>query len=569
MAKKRTRTAATVQAVSKADQVVQVPLEVISPHPDNPGRQRITKANTAELAADMADHGQLQPITLRPNGPEAYEIIYGERRFRAALLNKWATIAATVRQADNVTALTLQAAENGQRVDIDPISRAAHLAKLTAEQADGSMPLSQAEAGRLYGLTSQSAVSNLVRLLKLPADWQARIRNGELTSKQARALVPYAEAPEVLKIFAEDLADPYSAAEWRRGYDDLVERLRDIARDESRPMDRRTKHYYGYQVGEHPRYFEPTDAQREKLGVCQLPIGKPKKKGAAATLVEVATNATLWEQLNEKQVAAAIEGRKRIDKGKPPTLDSQERAAADRQAKAERQQKLRQILATFRERLLRAGLAEAIKPDWRLSAMVPYVVQRFAFRTRVDGPLAIALAEVTDTVSIKPLEDGAYGAKRAMQAAKVFDGLDASDDPVADTERLQAALVRLFVWPTSPKAAPAKHHGYFVSDPAPDWKTDLLSIPSETLADWCGWFQVTLAGQWKRAAVNGTAAREVFRQTLQQHTKAELLAIARAAKCPPDIACDSTTKAHLVTGILKAHTKAKPLKMPAGWAGRK
>ena len=164
-------------------------IDVTLIHP-NPWQPRLTMdpASILELADDIKANGLMQPPTARSINRH-YELAFGHRRFEA-----WKLAHPGQPMPVNVTDLTdrqmaLQAAaENGQRADLNQIERAKNIERLMEE-----FDLSQIVAGKLYGLNSQGAVSNLVRLLDLPDKVQKMLINGQLAERQARALLAVSE----------------------------------------------------------------------------------------------------------------------------------------------------------------------------------------------------------------------------------------------------------------------------------------------------------------------------------------------------------------------------------------
>jgi ParB family chromosome partitioning protein len=135
-----------------------------------------------ELAASVRVHGILQPIVVRPSG-DGYEIVAGERRWRAAVLAGLATVPAVVRQVGELESLALALVENLQRQDLNPVERARAYRRLSHE-----FGLSQQEIARLVG-RSQPAVANTLRLLSLPQEVLQAVEKGELSEAHARLLL--------------------------------------------------------------------------------------------------------------------------------------------------------------------------------------------------------------------------------------------------------------------------------------------------------------------------------------------------------------------------------------------
>ena len=154
----------------------------ITPDPDQP-RRHFDEASLAELSASVAEHGILQPIVVTvKNG--GYQIVAGERRYRAAVLAKLEKIPAIVRTLTDQHRLEVSLIENIQRRDLSPIETATAYAKLRDQ-----FNLTLDEIGSRVGDKSVSAVSNTLRLLKLPKEVQQAVQDGRLSEGQARPLI--------------------------------------------------------------------------------------------------------------------------------------------------------------------------------------------------------------------------------------------------------------------------------------------------------------------------------------------------------------------------------------------
>jgi ParB family chromosome partitioning protein len=159
----------------------EVPTDQITPNPRQP-RARIDEERFAELVESVRRDGIVQPLLVRGIG-SGWELIAGERRWRAAQAAGLATVPALVREADDRTSLALALVENIVRADLDPIEVARGYARLQDEFA-----LSHAEVATAVG-RSRTAVVNATRLLGLPDDVLALIERGELSEGHGRALL--------------------------------------------------------------------------------------------------------------------------------------------------------------------------------------------------------------------------------------------------------------------------------------------------------------------------------------------------------------------------------------------
>jgi ParB family chromosome partitioning protein len=177
-----------------------VPIAAIRRNPANP-RRHFGDEELQQLATSLRTHGLVQPILVREvAGGEAYEIVAGERRWRAAQLAGLHELPVVVRAVDDREALEIAIIENVQRADLNPIDEAAGYEKLASEHGH-----SHAEIAEAIG-KSRSHVANTVRLLKLPEGVKAHVAEGRLTAGHARALLTAADAEGLAqRIIAEGL----------------------------------------------------------------------------------------------------------------------------------------------------------------------------------------------------------------------------------------------------------------------------------------------------------------------------------------------------------------------------
>lgn len=175
-----------------------VPVEFLRPNPRNP-RKHFAEAELAELAASIRQRGIVQPIVVRamPGLPDAYEIVAGERRWRAAQAADLDEVPIVVVEIDDRTSLEYAILENVQRADLNAIEEASGFQRLMEE-----FGYSAAELGTILG-KSRSHVANLLRLLGLPAAIQAMVVEGRISAGHARALLavkdPQAVAARVVE----------------------------------------------------------------------------------------------------------------------------------------------------------------------------------------------------------------------------------------------------------------------------------------------------------------------------------------------------------------------------------
>ena len=185
----------------------ELPVTAIDPNPYQP-RREFGEAELKELADSIETSGLLQPVLVRPApGPRArgrYELIAGERRWRAIQRLGWEKIPAVVKDADDRALLTLALIENLQRDDLSAMDAATGYQRLMAEFA-----LPQQEVARLVG-KDRSTVSNTLRLLRLPVEVQGYLRRRELSEGHARALLAHADPREMIRLAGECVAAGWS-----------------------------------------------------------------------------------------------------------------------------------------------------------------------------------------------------------------------------------------------------------------------------------------------------------------------------------------------------------------------
>ena len=185
-----------------ASEVLSIPIAAIGPNPRQP-RKCIDAADEAEadLAASIELHGVIQPVLVRPAGPGRYELIAGERRFRACERLGRQTVPAIVRDADEETLLSLALIETLQRKDLDPIEKAEAIRQLIED-----FDLTQEEAAKRVG-KQRSSVANLLRLLDLEPEIREAVSRGTISFGHARALLAVESGSDRMALFQRILRD--------------------------------------------------------------------------------------------------------------------------------------------------------------------------------------------------------------------------------------------------------------------------------------------------------------------------------------------------------------------------
>jgi len=172
---------AAILGESGGQNVRELPVALIDPNPNQP-RQRFDEEGLAALAGSLRERGVLQPVLVRPRGGR-YELIAGERRWRAAQVAGLERIPAVIREVEDGESLELALIENMAREDLNPVEAARACAFLVEE-----LGLTHEEVGKRVG-KSRVAVTNLLRLLELPDDVLQLLAEGKLSEGHGRALL--------------------------------------------------------------------------------------------------------------------------------------------------------------------------------------------------------------------------------------------------------------------------------------------------------------------------------------------------------------------------------------------
>jgi ParB family transcriptional regulator, chromosome partitioning protein len=183
-----------VSAIERARGQRKVPVEFLRPNPRNP-RRSFEEADLEDLAASVREKGIIQPILVRtlPGVADVYEIVAGERRWRAAQRAGLHEVPVLLVEASDREALELAIIENVQRADLNPLDEALGYERLISE-----FSYAQADLGKIIG-KSRSHVANTLRLLKLPDSVKDYVQKGELSAGHARALLSVSNPEEAAR----------------------------------------------------------------------------------------------------------------------------------------------------------------------------------------------------------------------------------------------------------------------------------------------------------------------------------------------------------------------------------
>jgi ParB family chromosome partitioning protein len=183
-----------------------ISIESIEANPFNP-RTHFEKEALSELSASIAQHGIIQPLTVRKLGRDKYQLISGERRFRASQLAGLIEVPAYIRVANDQAMLEMALVENIQREDLNSIEVALSYQRLIDECALTQEQLSQKIA------KSRSSITNHLRLLKLPVEIQLGVRDNQISMGHARALVSAGDEQFQLALFNSIIENHLSVRE--------------------------------------------------------------------------------------------------------------------------------------------------------------------------------------------------------------------------------------------------------------------------------------------------------------------------------------------------------------------
>ncbi|MCC0037200.1 MAG: ParB/RepB/Spo0J family partition protein [Hoeflea sp.] len=174
-----------------------VPIEHVSRNPRNP-RRSFDPADLEDLSRSIRQHGIVQPVMVRRAGEDRYEIIAGERRWRAAQMAGLVDIPVIVRDVDDRTALEIAIVENVQRADLNALEEAQGYEQLIAQYG-----YTQNDLGEVIG-KSRSHVANSLRLLKLPDEVRQMLADGALSAGHARAIVSTSDPVRLARKIADE-----------------------------------------------------------------------------------------------------------------------------------------------------------------------------------------------------------------------------------------------------------------------------------------------------------------------------------------------------------------------------
>jgi ParB family transcriptional regulator, chromosome partitioning protein len=198
---------------ARAGSISEIKIDLIAANPYQP-RTEFDEESLSELSQSIKQLGIIQPVTVRSRPDGKFELISGERRLRASRMAGLAAIPAFVREADTEAMLEMALVENVQREELNPIEVALGYQRLLEECS-----LTQEEVATKVG-KGRATITNLLRLLKLPAAVQASLRDGAISVGHARALIPVSDE-SIQRVFVAEIIDQGLSV---RATEDLVKK---------------------------------------------------------------------------------------------------------------------------------------------------------------------------------------------------------------------------------------------------------------------------------------------------------------------------------------------------------
>ena len=206
----------------------EIPLDQIDQNPFQT-RSRVSEEQLAELAASITSNGVVQPVLVRPLANGRFQLIAGERRWRASQMAGKTTVPAILRQVSDEQALEITIVENLQRADLNAMEQARAFERLSRE-----FHMTQEQIAQRTG-KDRATVANFLRLLRLPASVQGLVESGELTFGHARALLAFEEAGEIEKEAQRVVKGSLSVRQTEKYVQERINPLRGAKKDAKEP----------------------------------------------------------------------------------------------------------------------------------------------------------------------------------------------------------------------------------------------------------------------------------------------------------------------------------------------
>jgi ParB/RepB/Spo0J family partition protein len=566
--------------ITPAKEVIHVPLDKLYDHPSNP----VPSASDVEEQVGWMQGGeQFESAIVRthPTIEGAFEVLSGRRRLAAARKLEWPTLQCVVRDdfASEAEAVEFIFAINADRHADTPLRQAQGIAAMIEAGR------TKTEAGAVYGLKTESAVTNKLRLLELPEVWQQRVISGEMPESAARMLVPYVEHPTLLEAFDADYVQlskskyPDDYLMWRNR-DLVADQIRSIIQDNTRPVaagDRYNKPRGDWGL---TRKFPLTDEVRTQCEIVSLPIGENGK------LVERALNVKAFDKLNDPLLKEGNTGKASGTQKKAKAakkLSPAAQAAVDKERIATAKAKTAAAIEIWRHRMLRLQISGAIESGSHLvSLWLPYVMAHARRRRNEFGfdpvPLRDYLEASQTVVAAENARCGGWKNRGSIAAIGELIASDTHEDEISLGLDVQAMLLRFLIWPQCESRPKSLEHVLAV-DPPPAWRNlpfknrppvVLLEIDSDDVTAMAMTLDVDVSGGWRGGTINGSRHRRMVMEFFELHTREQLDELAGelfgACSVTGTQISDQKRISEKVDLLMAEHTSASPLKLPASLA---
>lgn len=250
----------TAQQDGKVSELTELPLSSIHPNPDQP-RRTFDEEALEELARSVKEHGVLQPIIIVPDQAGGYQIVAGERRYRASQKAGLSKIPVIIRTLTDQNQLEISLIENIQRRDLNTVETATAYAKLRDQ-----FNMTHEQIGQRVH-KSTSAVINKIRLLRLPKEVLVAIAEGELTEGQARPLIGQSD-DVILRVVPRIIQEEWSS----RRVEQYIVNLKNAGDDTRQAKDESSKAYDGVVAKLKQRLGAPVSIQTNAKGAGKIVI---------------------------------------------------------------------------------------------------------------------------------------------------------------------------------------------------------------------------------------------------------------------------------------------------------
>lgn len=542
-------------------QIQLIPIPQLQRHPQN---RSIDPADPSiqSLAESIAANGQLDPLRVRMLSSGYYQIISGERRYTAIQRAGLGTARCIVVNIDDAAALREVAVANSNREDLNPVQRAELMQQLMKPRDKGGSQLSLTEAGKLFGLNSESGAKNALRILKLPEKIRQLVVSGDLPERAARTLVPYSAFPKMLDEVAKDLAND-SNCRYELSDGDLPWSMRSYLLKNTRPISKDVKRDYHWPLGQHPCLFD-WEPHKEQLNIVELPhdVGDYRKHNYQPR--QFATNVKLWDklqaphlkELEEKQKQKATKCTKKKGSTEAKLTPAQEAAEAKRRAKESNEQ-LDRFTHEWAKRLFRCAIAGHSNNDELVALTLPWIVgqcdrsdlarshEQAFIECQIDRPKAKA--------------SRSYGNVDTLPYLSMFN-LSKHNANNSKIYNVQKAFWRVLLWPVSQLIAEGNKSTLTPAGNLPDKLPGYIDLDDlKALAVHAG---VSIESAWKAGTVDSSDERRLICAWLMRHTTAQLQALTTELPTGGVPPATWSSRAPLANHILTAHKPGKPLPVP-------